>query len=249
LAVDHKNLKESVRHKLCPDKISLDISVKYPSDTGNAKVDSLLEGEAKDFAAKAKAEGLAGPLKMGFACEFDENLFASSGFLAHFPGPGILSVLLTKEEFMGGAHADVSFGAHNFEMRSGEEIGFSNLFKSPRDGLSKLYDFARHDLCSITPSHARADRAFGVPCDNQGRAPADILGLSGPLDNMGHMVLTEAGAVMNFAPFEIWTTDKGPHQLAIPKEALLRMGAHDLWGGSREAPAPKPDQPADGGGT
>jgi hypothetical protein len=205
--------------------------VRYPTGTGSPKVDAFFEGYASDFVAKARRDGEAGPLSMGFPCEAGRNLYASSGFLAHAPSPRILGVLVTVESWMGVGEPDVGFRALNFNLATGEEIDLAWLFRDPARGARAVFGLAWGELCSATPRHGAAGRVMGVECGGGGTPPAPPLAGDRPLDSLGHLCLTEAGALLSLTPRELQGDFDGPYHMAIPKEGLLGLGARDVWAG------------------
>jgi hypothetical protein len=220
----------SLPHRICPDKIALDITARYPKDTGNAQVDKLFEKVADDFVKKTAADAKADVLGKDLPCGYSSNLYANLTFKASKPDPYVLGVLLTREEFLGGAHPSYAFEAYNFDLATGKEIPLKTLFPNTKDGISKVYAFAYNDLCHKTARHEAARGVLGGVCGKDTSAPAALRSLSGGLGKLGNMVLTEKGAILSFHAYEIWSGAEGPLDLAIPAHDLVAMGAHDYWG-------------------
>ncbi|MDR2199697.1 MAG: DUF4163 domain-containing protein [Deltaproteobacteria bacterium] len=220
---------ESVKHKICPDKMALDIKVNYPRKTGNSEVDAFFEKNAQDYIKNLIETNQDDVLAKDFSCNFPEHLFANNEFEASKPNPGVLGVLITSTAFLGGAHGSEDFKAYNFDLATGKEITIAELFPNGKEGISRYYDFLYLDLCSKTPDHDPANYVLDGKCGEDKKAPKTILNLTGSLDKLGHLILTETGATANFVSYEIWAGFRGPYHLKIPKEALLAMGARDFW--------------------
>jgi hypothetical protein len=228
--VTGKSKTETVKHSVCPDKMALDLSAYYPEGTGSAAVDQFFENYAANFIHKQASEAQADALKNDSACSFDDNLFATADFQPFKSSPGTLAVLYTLSSFLGGAHPSLDYSSFNFDLASGRELAIADLFNDPKAGIGALYSYAYSELCSAKGGREAAQTVLGGTCGKDKKAPKALLALSGPLDSLGHMVLTETGASLNFTPLDLWSWSQGPFKLDIPKEKLLEMGAKDLWG-------------------
>jgi hypothetical protein len=233
-------ITKNIKHQSCPDKIAADISASYPASTGSPKADALFKKIAEDYAAAAAASAEGGVLKEGYACSFPANLYSELSFALFQPDPGTLGALFTAESFVGGAHADLSYRSATVSLESGGEVSIEELFPDTEKSLKALFALAHSKMCHPAPGRGAADLIFGIGCSSGPEAPEKFLALRGPLDGIGHMVLTESGANLNFAAWEIWAVSKGHFALPVLAEDLLAMGAKNFWA-PKEKPAPAPD--------
>jgi hypothetical protein len=217
-----------VPHSLCPARRALVISVRYPKDTGNAKVDGFFAGYAGDFARGAKEDPPDLLTGEGF-CEFEGDFYANLDFQAHRPTPATLGVLLVANTYQGGAHESLDYRALNFDLATGRELQVQDLFPSPARGIAGLFLFASSELCRAQNGHDAAWNVLGGDCRNPGQPPQGLLSQRGPLGGLGNLVLTRDGAELNFGPYDLWSWSQGPFVLKVPKGELLGMGARDLW--------------------
>jgi hypothetical protein len=222
-----------VPHKLCPKKISLDIAASYPQGTGNAEVDKFFEDLAEEFIQQTAEDNQDDVLTKDFACQYRAHLYASLGFEATQPNPDILGVLVTIDQFLGGNHPSLDFQAYNFNLKTGKEVTVADLFADPKAGIAKIYTVAYKELCHKTPKHEAAWTVLGGKCGSDTTAPAATLDITGSLNQLGHMTLTEHGALLTFQPYEIWSWSQGPFELPISKDDLVAMGAQDFWGAGK----------------
>jgi hypothetical protein len=224
--VTAQTLTDSIKNAKCPDSMALDASVAYPTATGSAAVDQYFADYAKKFVQSAAESDAAGDEGV---CSLTSNLYQRADFNSYKPSPNILGVLYTIDSFTGGAHPDLNYASHNFDLAAGKEITIASLFPNPKDGIAKLYEYAYSDLCTASGARAAAQTVLGGTCGTDTKAPAALTNLKGPLDQLGHLVLTDAGALLSFSPYDIWSWSQGPYQLAIPKEKLIEMGAKNFW--------------------
>ncbi|MDR2339275.1 MAG: hypothetical protein LBF40_03960 [Deltaproteobacteria bacterium] len=222
-------LSETVWHPTCPKKMATDITVKYPENTGNDQVDAFFAEEAAKYLTIRKNEFLE---LEPYICEYNFRLYAKSGYKSFKPNPETLGVITSTESFTGGANSKITTQSNNFDLITGQEITIEDLFIDPRMGISGIYGFAYADLCNKTETHEAAWWVLTGKCGTDKKAPSKVLGLKGPLDKLGHLVLTERGADLNFIAYEIWSYGQGSYTLSIPKDTLIEFGAMDFWGQS-----------------
>ncbi|MDR2339161.1 MAG: DUF3298 and DUF4163 domain-containing protein [Deltaproteobacteria bacterium] len=220
-------LSETVRNTKCPSKMAMDISAKYPINTGNAQVDAFFKGKADNYLSSMKNDDANSDEGN---CSLGSNLYANSDYKSFKPNPETIGVLTTIETFTGGAHPNTELQSNNFDLRTGKEITIEDLFVKTRTGISGIYDLAYAELCKKTATHDAARAVLGGECGKDKRAPSQVFGLTGPLDNLGHMVLTEQGADLNFLSYDIWSYAQGNFTLPISKDTLRGLGARDFWG-------------------
>ncbi|MDR2199698.1 MAG: hypothetical protein LBR53_09650 [Deltaproteobacteria bacterium] len=227
--VASKTKTDSVKHSLCPDKMALDIKILYPQNTGNAEVDAFFEKNALNYIKEVSEDTRNEALAKDYSCAFSEHLYANGEFEASKPNPWVLGVLIATFDFRGGANEHTVYTAYNYDLGTGKEIGIADLFPNGKEGISKYYDHLYLNLCVKAPKEEEIEGFLGGRCGKDEKAPKAFLNLTGSLDKLGHLVLTETGATANFAPYQIRVGYLGPYTLKIPKEDLLAMGANDFW--------------------
>jgi hypothetical protein len=228
VASGHKTL--TLPHSFCPESVALVITATYPKDTGNAQVDEFFEHGADDFIGETSAYARGYLLQNDHPCDYPGYLEADLSYAASKPNPEVLGVLVSAYELLGGPHYDYDFEAFNFDLVTGRELALHDLFPNTEAGIAKIYAFAYAELCHKTPDHEAARTVLGGTCGEDKTAPAALLTISGRLDKLAHLALTEKGALLSFHPDDIWSWELGHFELPISKEDLLAMGARDFWG-------------------
>jgi hypothetical protein len=222
-------ISEMIRSPFCPNTAFLVFSMKYPKNTGNPQVDAFFQKRANDA-----LEGYRRmvPEMEDIVCETGSNMHAYFDFLLYMPNPQTLGILETMDYYTGGAHGGTGHESFNFDLRTGRQIEIKDLFINPAIGISGIYAIAYADLCDQNAPHQGAREVFNTKCGEAGNPPRELLALSGPLSGLGHMVLTERGANLNFMAMEIWSFAQDDYTLPIPKNTLFKFGARDFWGQS-----------------
>jgi hypothetical protein len=222
---------KSFQHKICPGKVVLNVSATYPKDTGNAQVDQFFLKTALDYISQIGASSLEDGevLTEDYLCDSDAELAAQITFEATYPSAGVLAVLNTYYESLGGAHPNHWFKSFNFDLGTGKDITVQDLFPDAQKGIAGVYALAYNDLCSKTSEHDPAEYVLGGTCGEDKSPPAELLALTGGLDGLGHLTLTPGGARLTFQADDIWSYAQGDHVLQIPAPAMLALGAHDYW--------------------
>jgi hypothetical protein len=220
-------MSEIIGHPDCPNKLHMTISANYPIKTGNTQVDAFFRKQAADFMAEKKKSGW---LLYADTCKSLSDAFAYYDYLAYKPNPETLGILRGIIYHEGGAHANNDNTTYNFDLRTGREIEIKDFFIDPRLGINGIYKFAYADLCNNSETHIAAHFVLGGKCGVDKNTPRKLLELSGSLNGLGHLVLTERGANLNFGAYEIWSYGQGDYILSIPKNTLIKFGARDFWG-------------------
>ncbi|MDR2199696.1 MAG: hypothetical protein LBR53_09640 [Deltaproteobacteria bacterium] len=227
--------RKTIKHRVCPETKAMSVAMKYPVNTGNPEVDGFFEKLAEGVLHDAESE-YDWVITEDYICESAAEPYSAAEFASYKAGPYTLGVLYAFDEYTSGPHGNQYFKSYNFDLRSGSEIQVKDLFPRTPYSLARLFLYAYSDLCFKTPRHEPADNVFDKPC-GEGPAPSgDFLNTGGPLDNLGHMVLTSRGATLNFEAYQIWSYAQGPYELVIPRKLLLKMGAADLWGENPPGP-------------
>jgi hypothetical protein len=223
------SMSETFRHPDCPNTTSSEVSVKYPINTGNAKVDAFIELKAAEIMAKQTS--IYGKF-VPDECKTNIKIYSHSEYKSFKPNPDTLGVIINTREYGGGNHVLCENLTYNFDLRTGRQIQIKDFFIDPRIGINGIYKFAYADFCNKpTPTYTQR-RVLGGVCGSDRNAPRELLALSGSLDDLGHIVLTERGVDLNFCAWEIWSVFLGDYTISIPKNSLIKFGARDFWGPS-----------------
>ncbi|MDR2339276.1 MAG: hypothetical protein LBF40_03965 [Deltaproteobacteria bacterium] len=223
------SMSETFKNPHCPNKVSLEVSMKYPINTGNAKVDAFFEKMAADYMAENTRQARNfGPAD----CQITTHAFWHGDYKSFKPNPETLGVIINTSENGGGSGTFCVYLAYNFDLRTGREFDIKDFFINPGIGINGIYGYAYADLCKKTASHVAAEEVMGGQCGRDRNAPRKLLALRGSLDGLGHLVLTERGADLNFCHDELWHKLHGDYTLPIPKNTLIKFGARDFWGPS-----------------
>jgi hypothetical protein len=226
------SISEMLRVPLCPNKNFLVFSMNYPTNTGNTQVDAFFQKHANDTMTEYK--NMVADMGEN-ECDMSSKMHANINSIERKPNVATLGILETVEYYMGGAHGGTDVKSFNFDLRTGSQIGIKDFFVNPQMGISGVYGLTYADLCNQRASHGGATSIFGVDCGMGSNAPRELLALSGPLSDLGRMLLTEKGADLHFLAYEIWSFAQGDYTLSIPKDTLIKFSARDFWG--ERAPA------------
>jgi hypothetical protein len=241
------------RHAACPDRPSFIGTLSFPRETGGAATDAEIAAMAEGWLAEARARAVADLARAENPCALeDPGLFMEISYELHRPSPGILGVLFTDRGFDGGPRPWLGFTAYTFELATGRILGPGDVFPDGERARAGLWGFVWAETCGRNPPRESLPSFYGgSPCSGEAPPPTPEGFLAGAetLEDMGSLILTESGALLNIDPSSAWTWTEGPFVLEIPEAELVGMGADPaLWaagvrGLDGESPEP-PEAPA-----
>jgi hypothetical protein len=223
----------SLHHSSCPEKVVQKTSVSYPQWTGSSIVDEELKSLADTWLDTAKTSAMDILSLESSPCERFPEYFNDITFEIYAPSKSMTSVLFTDLGYSGGVHGYRLYEAINFFLETGEQVELNDLFPEPGKSLPLFYSLIYHDVCREGTGHSTLPHFYGgATCqrDKKPDAPRDFLARVVSLEDLGNLVLTEKGAMVNIGPHSAWSWAEGAYIFFIPKEKLVEIGANPrLW--------------------
>jgi hypothetical protein len=214
--------------------------VSFPRETGSAVTDARIAGLAEGWLAEARARalrdvsGLRDPCAQVRDGAEGQGLFMEISYSLFRPSPGLLGVLFTDRGFDGGPRAWLGYTAYTWRLGTGEPLAAADLFPDPDKGRAGIWNLVWAAVCGADPPRETLPSLFGgAPCTGKAPPPPPEGFLAGAesLEDLGSLVLTEKGALLNVEPSSAWSWAEGPFILNIPRIELERLGADpSFWG-------------------
>lgn len=169
------------------------------------------ESGAEAMAEDSRAVALGRPLPERMA---SDAWFASTTYEVFRPSARYVSVLLSHQEYTGGAHGNSTYRAFSFDLRTGETLGLDGMFVDPSASVAALV--------SRIADAVQAQKEPGAPAVDRSPAAIDA--------SPERMVLTPQGIRVVYAPYEMGSYSEGEFIVDIDKAELIRMGARpEIW--------------------
>ncbi|MDR2351908.1 MAG: DUF4163 domain-containing protein [Deltaproteobacteria bacterium] len=240
-------LSFTAEHAICPKKIELKTSMSYPQWTGNPKVDETIATKAATWIEDAKKQAIETLSDVNICPDHSPDapipLDATVDYEYFNSSPNFVSLLFTDSGFTGGAHGYLNYHSLNFNLETGEEVKLSDLFPDTVNSLTLFFEYIYVNTClGENNTSASIPNLYGdVPCDTTSKKvpppPQEFLNNTKTLVDLGNLVLTKEGALINIDPYDAWSWAQGPFKLSITKNNLITMGAPaSFWETSAKTP-------------
>jgi hypothetical protein len=246
------------RHQSCPQKAVFTGKISFPRNTGGDATDQKLASMAEEWLLETRARALADLGSAPAPCDAADGkgLFTEIDYELFRPSPGVLGLLFTDRGYDGGTRGWLGYTAYTFDLATGRALAPFDLFPDREKAYAGLWALVWSDSCLKDPPRETLPRFYGgTACSGKAVPPPPdgFLADAEDLEDLGSLVLTEKGAVLNIDPSSAWSWAEGPYRLEIPRSDLVRWGADpELWGTRRPSapavPAAAPAPPADGAG-
>lgn len=181
------------------------ISIYYP-ELGNAKVDAALKDYAESVAdsyqketADSLSEDEEKPDSFG---NWEETGF----FTVERPNPDVISITFNIYTYTGGAHGMIGVEVQNYDLKSGQRLGFADLFARPEVALEILGRISEERLRQTLGDEVVEDML------KSGTAPE--------ADNFQALALIPKGVIVEFQPYQVGPWSIGQQRVEISLEDL-----------------------------
>ena len=209
----------------------LKISIYYPQNTGNEKVDQELEKAVKSTFDTQTAEVTT------FFCDKEfcgtascDEWSSDRSFAVYAPSSDYLSVLFHEASFTGGAHGNSIFEVMNFNLKTSEKITLKDIFPDTDSSVEQYWNYVYAKWCAENgykfPLHFSPVEG-GCNTDDP-ENPRNYDGAK-TLDDLGRLVFTPKGVTLVLGPYESGSYVTGDQYLDIPKEDMIKMGASPVF--------------------
>ncbi|MDR1081590.1 MAG: hypothetical protein LBQ79_11705 [Deltaproteobacteria bacterium] len=223
------------RHADCPQKAVFSGSISFPRNTGGEATDQRLASMAEEWLLETRARALAdiGASQAPCAAEEGRGLYTEITYELFRPSPGVLGLLFTDRGYDGGARGWLGYTAYTFDLASGRPLAPFDLFPDRKKASAGLWSLVWTDSCLKDPPRETLPRFYGgTACAGKTPPPPPegFMEDAEELEDLGSLVLTEKGAVLNIDPSSAWSWAEGPYRLEIPRTELVGWGADPaLW--------------------
>lgn len=177
----------------------------YPS-LGNEKVDASL----KSFAEKWVVEFL----KEHRDDDDPGNKDLSATYAISRPNENVISITYNVYSYEGGAHGNSAIICLNYDLRTGQELKFSDIFKDPEKAIAIMSEFSFKKL-----SHDLGDESDEDMIRN---------GTAAEAANFENICLSREGVTIEFQPYQVGPWSIGAQEVAIPLADLRPAGPSEL---------------------
>ena len=117
------------------------------------------------------------------------------------PSPSVVSVVFNIYSYTGGAHGNLAIICRNYDLKSGKQLDFSNLFKNPEKALEIMSVRSREVLTKILGDE------FDEEMLRDGTTP--------DMENFSELTLTPGGITIQFQPYQVGPWSAGPQQVEM----------------------------------
>lgn len=191
------------------------VKLNYP-ETGNAAVDAALkrfvEDLANDFESEVKSSAQAEqepPSSYGYWEE-------TGSFTISRPNPDILSVTFNIFYYTGGVHGQMLVHVMNFNLKTGKELSFDDLFAHPAQAIAILSEVSEKKLRETLGDEVEEDML------RSGTAPE--------ADNFSQIALVPDGVVAEFQPYQVGPWSIGQQHANVSLQELAPAGPNPvIW--------------------
>jgi hypothetical protein len=198
-----------------------EINVKYPVMNGarssiaiifNAKIKSFADAEVAQFKKDAQAAASypgPGPWYINFYYKIPYNQ------------NGLISVVMQKEEFTGGAHPNTTYKTFLYDTSTPKFLGLADIFRPTSDYLGAMAKYVKAEL--------------GNKLQQDGQPLADWFqtGTNPTTDNYKDFNLTDQGINFIFPPYQVAAYAYGTQEQVVPidtfKMYILPVGPLKFW--------------------
>lgn len=189
------------------------ISIYYPQ-VGNSGVDEAVKKYAEDIADSYQQE-----ITDSYSPEEEKpdsfgNWEETGFFTIERPNPNVISITFNFYTFTGGAHGMVQINVQNYDLTTGKQLGFNDLFEKPQEALEIL--------SRATEKSLRASLGDEVVEDmlKSGTAPE--------VENFQALSLLPEGIMVEFQPYQVGPWSIGQQRVKIGLEELAPAGPAPL---------------------
>jgi hypothetical protein len=207
---------------------------------------------AEEWLLETRARAVADVAASQAPCAAEEGrgLYTEITYELFRPSSGVLGLLFTDRGYDGGARGWLGFTAYTFELASGRPLAPFDLFPDRGKAAAGLWSLVWTDSCAKDPPRETLPRFYGgVACTGKipPPPPEGFMEDAEELEDLGSLVLTEKGAVLNIDPSSAWSWAEGPYRLEISRTELVGWGADPALWDARPSGAPTiPAAPASG---
>lgn len=141
------------------------------------------------------------------------------------PNPDIVSVVFNIYSFTGGAHGNMEIACLNYNLKTGQPVGFADLFKDPEKALEMMSEFSIKKLTADLGEYGDEDMILS--------------GASPDLPNFSNLTLVPDGLYIEFQPYQVGPWAAGPQRVKMTLADLAAAGPElDIWPQASSLPAP-----------
>lgn len=177
----------------------------YPH-VGNEKVDKLLREFAEAQSREYDNEVRDGLGENGEKPESWSTWEQTGFFTLERPQPDILSVMFNIYSYIGGAHGQLAVTVLNFDLKTGRQLGFNDLFGNPQKALAIMSELTAGKLRKNLGEDADEDMI------RDGTEPTEA--------NFSNLSLLPGGLAVEFQPYQVGPWSIGQQQVDLSLEEL-----------------------------
>jgi hypothetical protein len=218
------------------------VSINYPVNVGDPKVDGFIEGLYKkmfDDAARQSLETLDDLLGDSDSCPqtmVDTIIFQSS-FKILSINKNIVSIISLINISSGYFHPINGTRTFNIDTSGPKLLTLKDIFPDLNASLRRLWPYLANAYCAMREGGGTLPKFYGeAKCEPGGYGQSSPLpkgwaGAGADFQNLGGIVnLTPEGLRIELGAYDSWGYSTGPASVFIPKKEALDMGASpSMW--------------------
>lgn len=149
------------------------------------------------------------------------------------PCPDIVSITFNIYSYSGGAHGNLVINCLNYNLKSGKQLDFADLFKDPEKALLIMSEYSAKKLKTDLGEDADDEMI-------QSGTTADI-------NNFSNLSLVPQGLFIEFQPYQVGPWSIGAQRIEMTLETLAAAGPEsDIWPTSENIAKPEKSSQASG---
>lgn len=182
----------------------------------NAAVDESVKAFVDKQAAEYEKE-VQDAVEPGEEPPSSYGMWEMTGFYTlEKPCPDIVSITFNIYSYSGGAHGNLVINCLNYNLKSGKQIDFADLFKDPEKALLIMSEYSSKKL--------KAD--LGEDADD------DMIqsGTTPDINNFSNLSLVPQGLFIEFQPYQVGPWSIGAQRVEMTLETLAPAGPEPgIW--------------------
>lgn len=189
------------------------IELNYPA-FANEKVNAIIVAYIKKLASEYEEDIKSEPDE---AMPDSYDMWEMSGtYTIEYANPRIVSAIFNIYNYSGGAHGMITIACMDFNLESGAELTFDNLFSDPAKALAILSE----------GSIVKLRRELGDEADEE----MIVAGAAPEKGNFANLILQEDGLTVQFQPYQVGPWSIGPQTVKFSLEELAAAGPNpEIW--------------------
>lgn len=192
------------------------VSIFYPS-FANSKVDPVFR-EFAERVGRSYLKDLDETYSEGGEKPDNYDQWEMNGFFtADRPNPDIASITFNIYSYTGGAHGDLFVDVMNYDLKTGEQIKFRDMFSNPDEAIAI---FSRLAPAKLRKALGEGDIEEEMLQD--GTAPSET--------NFSQLSLNPDGLAVEFQPYQVGPWAIGQQHVDFTLEELMPAGPNpQIW--------------------